>query len=549
MKRVVPVGVLILSAGALSCSRSNVQAARSEIPTVAVASVTRGDLSQVLTVAAEFKPYQEIDVHAKVTGFLKPITVDVGDHVKEGQLLAVLEVPELQNQMAEDEASIAHANDEITRAQSDLDRAKYAHDVAHLSAARLAAASKDRPKLIAQQDLDDAEGRDRQAEAQIATSTASLSAARSQLEFTKANQQKTRTLLSFARITAPFTGVITRRYADTGALIQAGTSSQTQTMPLVRLSQVDVLRLSISVPRIRGAQHSPQGARDRARAVARPHVPRRRIAVRRPPGSGHADDARRGRCAESKGELVPGMNADAAIALRQATGALTVPIEAIDRSGAQPRVFVVGDGNRVDPRPVQVDLETADRAAISGADRARRARRRRESRPAEAGHRRRAERRSRPRRRGRSNVALLDPQPVFHRRRLPDRHGHRPDEPRPHARRSVPDHQHSRRSSSRRSTAACRRSRSRPTSRGASSASSRSASGIDHMESRSLPGTSIIKVFFQPGTERRLGRERDLEPRDGRPAPPAARHAAADRPEVRRVEPAGLPDHAARARD
>ena len=72
--------------------------------------------------------------------------------------------------------------------------------------------------------------------------------------------------------------------------------------------------------------------------------------------------------------------------------------------------------------------------------------------------------------------------------------------------------------------------------------------GIDHMESRSLPGVSIIKVFFQPGTERRLGRHRDLEPGDGRPAPPAAGHAAADRAEVRRVEPAGLPDHARRAR-
>jgi RND family efflux transporter MFP subunit len=269
--------------------------------------------------------------------------------------------------MAEDEASIAHANDEITRAQSDLDRAKYAHDVAHLAATRLAAASKDRPKLIAQQDLDDAEGRDRQAEAQIATSTAALSAARSQFEFAKAGQEKTRTLLSFARITAPFTGVITRRYADTGALIQAGTSSQTQTMPLVGLSQVDVLRLNISVPESAVPRiHLGEPVTVRVPAIGRTF----QGAISR--FAGRLDQDTRTMLVEvdvpnPTGTLVPGMNADASIALREVTGALTVPIEAIDRSGAQTRVFVVGDGDRVDPRLVQVDLETADRAAISGA--------------------------------------------------------------------------------------------------------------------------------------------------------------------------------------
>jgi RND family efflux transporter MFP subunit len=368
MKRVVAVSALVLTAGAAACSRSNVHASsRGDVPSVAAAPVTRADLAQVLAIAAEFKPYQEIDVHAKVAGYLKPVTVDVGDHVKEGQLLAVLEVPELQNQMAEDEASIAHANDEITRAQSDLDRANYAHDVAHVSATRLAAASKDRPKLIAQQDLDDAEGRDRQAEAQIGTATAALSAARSQLAFAKANQEKTRTLLSFARITAPFTGVITRRYADTGALIQAGTSSQTQTMPLVRLSQVDTLRLSIAVPESAVPQIHLKG----------PVTVRVPATGRTFPGevsrfADRLDPETRTMLVEvdvpnPTGELMPGMNATASIVLRQVTDALTVPIEALDRSGAQPRVFVVADGNRVEPTPVTVDLETADRAAITGA--------------------------------------------------------------------------------------------------------------------------------------------------------------------------------------
>src|SRR5262249_5935948 len=107
---------------------------------------------------------------------------------------------------------------------------------------------KARPNLVAQQDIDEATGRDRVAEAQVATAKAALAAAAEQLAIAKASLNKTRTLLAYAQITAPFAGVITHRYADTGAMIQAGTSSQTQAMPLVKLSQNSVLRLTIPVP-------------------------------------------------------------------------------------------------------------------------------------------------------------------------------------------------------------------------------------------------------------------------------------------------------------
>src|SRR5262252_5254881 len=86
-----------LAAGACSGSHAATPAA-AERQTVAVARVQRADLSQTLTLAAEFRPFQEIDVHAKVAGYLKTIYVDVGDRVKAGQLLALLEVPELQDE-------------------------------------------------------------------------------------------------------------------------------------------------------------------------------------------------------------------------------------------------------------------------------------------------------------------------------------------------------------------------------------------------------------------------------------------------------------------
>ena len=230
------------------CSRPRAVTETRDAPVVAVARVGIGDIAQVLSVAAEFRPFQEIQVHAKVAGYLKSIGVDVGDRVQAGQLLAVLEVPELRDELHQDEATVKRAQEEINRAQADLTRAESAHDVAHLGAARLEGVLKVRPNLVAQQDIDEASGRDRVAEAQVATAKAAIASASEQLEMAKAAQDKTQTLVAYSQITAPFAGVITHRYADTGAMIQAGTSSQTQTMPVVQLSQNTLLRLVIPVP-------------------------------------------------------------------------------------------------------------------------------------------------------------------------------------------------------------------------------------------------------------------------------------------------------------
>src|SRR5262249_16229171 len=148
---------------------------------------------------------------------------------------------------------------EATRAAADLDRAESAHEIAHLSSTRLVAVSKTQPRLIAQQDLDEAASRDRGSEAQVATAKAAIASAKGQLAMSEANQAKTKTLVGYTRITAPFAGVLTHRYADTGAMIQAGTSSQTQAMPLVKLSETRLLRLIMpvpesAVPRIRDRQ-------------------------------------------------------------------------------------------------------------------------------------------------------------------------------------------------------------------------------------------------------------------------------------------------------
>jgi RND family efflux transporter MFP subunit len=318
----------------------------------------------VLTIASEFKPFQEIEVHAKVAGFLKSISVDVGDRVRTGQLLAVLEVPELQDEIKQDEAAVKRVSEEINRAQADLERTQSAHEVAHLGSSRLSSVMKSRPNLVAQQDIDEALGRDRVAEAQVATAQAALAAAREQLEVAKAARGKTQTLFDYARITAPFAGVITHRYADTGAMIQAGTSSQTQAMPIVRLSQNDRLRLVIPVPEsavsrvhigapvditVQSLHKTVAGtvARFAERLDTETRTMRVEVDVPNPALA-----------------LVPGMYADAALALDQVKGAIVAPVQAVDRTESGARVLVIGRDGVLDARSVIVGIDADDRMEI-----------------------------------------------------------------------------------------------------------------------------------------------------------------------------------------
>ncbi len=324
----------------------------------------RATLSHDLVLAAEFRPFQEIDVHAKVAGFVKAINVDVGDHVRAGQLLATLEIPELRDEVTQAEASAKQSEEEIRRAQGELERSQSAHEVAHLAYNRLAAVSKSQPNLIAQQDLDDAQGRDRVAEAQVAAANASLAVARQQLEVAKANQEKLKSLYAYSRITATFNGVITKRYADTGAMIQAGTSSQSQAMPVVRLSQNDLLRLVIPVPES---------------AVPRIHLGSS-VQVRVPSlgktfqgtvsrFADQVDTATRTMHTEvnvpnPRLELVPGMYAYVSVVLDQKPNALAAPVQALNRSESQVTVYVVNRENTIEERPVVTGIETPDQVEI-----------------------------------------------------------------------------------------------------------------------------------------------------------------------------------------
>jgi RND family efflux transporter MFP subunit len=332
--------------------------------TVAVARVQRGSLAHTLDIASEFRPFQEVDLHAKEAGYVKEIYVDVGSHVRAGQLLAVLEIPELQDEVTRANAEVSRAQDEITRAQADERRAESAHEVAHISYTRLAGVVKDRPDLVAQQDVDNAAGKDRETEAQVDTAKAALSSARQQLKIAQASLQKTQTLFAYADIRAPFDGVVTKRYADKGTMLAAGTSSEKQAIPLVQLSQNGLLRLTIPVP-----ESAVSFIHAGSPATIRIPELKREITGKVSRFADVVNSETRTMDTEidvpnPKFELVPGMYANVSLVLEAQSNALTAPVEAIVREGDSATALVVNSGGQIEERQVKLGLESASRFQV-----------------------------------------------------------------------------------------------------------------------------------------------------------------------------------------
>lgn len=326
-------------------------------PPVAVARVERRTIANTLRISGEFKPFQDVEVHAKVAGYIKVISVDVGAHVKQGQTLAVLEVPELAAQLAGADAAVRRANEEIGRMRGDLERAKSSHAAAHVAYARLSDAAKTRQGLVAQQELDDSQAKDLEAEAQVSSAKAALSAAQQELEVAQANQRQVAALSDYTRIVAPFAGVVTNRYADTGALVAAGTSSSTQAMPVVRLAQVSVLRLVLPIPESVAAQiHLQDPVKLHVQALNQD------IQGRVSRFADSLDLQTRTMqteidCDNRDGRLIPGMYTESEISLRQKANALTVPLEAVVRNGDDATVLAVNSQNTLEERHVKLGLE------------------------------------------------------------------------------------------------------------------------------------------------------------------------------------------------
>jgi RND family efflux transporter MFP subunit len=329
--------------------------------------VIKKSLGRDITLSSELVPFQEIDVYAKEAGYVKQLFVDYGTHVRAGQVMAVLEIPELQAQLEQDQAEIKNAGNQVTRSQHELARYQAQYKALHLQYTRLNEVFQSQPGIVAQQEVDDAQGKDLAASSQVDAGQAALEAAQSQLAASKAKLVHDQTLFDYSKITAPFSGVVTQRYANLGTLVQAGTNSSTQAIPIVKLSQDDLFRLVIPVPEsyVRFIRvGDPVDVRVPSLNRTFPgKVTRFSVDVREDTRTMHTEvDVR-----NPDRVLVSGLYAEATLTLEHRNDIPSVPLQAVNHEGEKTTVFVVDANSVLEDRPVKLGLQTAaDAEVVSG---------------------------------------------------------------------------------------------------------------------------------------------------------------------------------------
>jgi len=361
-KALAPFSLSVLILSAAGCRHNASAKQRQEPPVAPLTIVQRDHLENTFQVAGEFIPFQQVELHGKVAGYIRHINVDIGDRVRAGQVLATLDVPELMAQVQGADAGVRQSQEQISRAKSDVLRAQANYEAAHSQAERLQQAAKARPGLIAQQEIDDALAKDRAAAAQVEADKSALSATQQQLGVAQAQHQQYSSLAAYSRIVAPFSGVITWRYADTGTLIQAGTSNA-GSAPVIKLAQVDILRLRLPV-----AESVAPFVRVGDPATVRVDAIGKTFSGKVTRSASALDTATRTMQVEidvpnKDRHLTPGMYAEVTLNIAHTGESLTVPVQAVDQT-ATPFVLLVGSDNRVLKKSVRIGVSTPMRVEI-----------------------------------------------------------------------------------------------------------------------------------------------------------------------------------------
>lgn len=357
-KRGALISVLLTAAIVCSGCMTKTSAAPLDIPVVAASRAVRTDMKNDVTLTAELESYYEVDVMAKEAGYIRHMLVDIGDHVKAGQLICVVEIPELQDDLQRAKADVQTATAEQLAAEQDKKRATAAEEIAHLSYTRILDVSKKEPGLVPLQEVDVAHSRYLEAEAQVASAGQTVQASISRLQAAKAALEHETALVEYTRIVSPLNGVITQRFASDGAMIQAGTSSNTQAMPVVHVAQDDTLRLMLPVPEAYvGIVHNGEPV-----TVTVP------VLQRTLPGTvtrfaDRVQASTRTMTAEvdlknTKLDLIPGMYAQVQLSLADAPNAIAVPIGALDSTGNATKVYTVDASGTVHVRAVTTGIQS-----------------------------------------------------------------------------------------------------------------------------------------------------------------------------------------------
>jgi len=357
---------LMLSSCSKQISQSpSVSSAPSNLVTVAVATPERHPLSDTLDLTGTVEPYEKVTVYARAAGYLKSLKVDIGDRVNKGQIVAELDVPEMQTALEEKRAALAKAEALAEQARAAIDQNRAEAEFAQVNYKRLKAIHDRDADLLPQQEVDQArvglqvaESKQKSAGAQIKSADASVAAVRAEIATLQ-------TLKSYAIIEAPLSGIVTERFVDPGALVQAASNSRTQAAPLITIAGIDRLRVLFDVPEPSVASvHAGTAAR-----ITASSLPAETFEGSIARTGGVLDPASRSMrvevdLANPNGRLRPGMTARVSLVLRNLPEAITVPPTALRLQGVD-RVIYIVQGDVAKAIKVKTGLEGPNWVQIS----------------------------------------------------------------------------------------------------------------------------------------------------------------------------------------
>jgi RND family efflux transporter MFP subunit len=333
--------------------RAAVRTVETSVPTVTVMTPERAAATVDLVLPGSIQAIQETNVYARVDGYVKTRLVDIGDRVDAGQLLAEIDTPELDQQLAQtratltsSQASLAQARASLTQARATLQQNRSTLEYARTNLGRWRQL-RDK-NLVAQQDVDDrqiafdnGQGTVAAAEANVEALQASAAAAEANVAASEANVRRLRDLQSFQKVRAPFGGFITVRNIEQGALIASGSGANT--MPMFRLAQIDSLRVFVNVPQTFVQTITPGLVAE----IAVRELPSRPFRAGVVSTANSLDPISRTLLTEVRLKndgtvLRPGMYADVTFHLTRAEPPLVVPSSSIIVRAAGPQVATVG---------------------------------------------------------------------------------------------------------------------------------------------------------------------------------------------------------------
>jgi RND family efflux transporter MFP subunit len=330
-------------------------------PRVEVVRPRRITVAQRLQTNATLEAFEETDLFAKISGYLSDVRVDIGDHVKAGQVLSVIYVPEMEKELAEAKAQVDSKQSSLESARRQLDH--YKANITLQDALLKRREELSAGHWISDRVLDEVRANADIAKADLGVAEANRALAADQVKVAAATAEKIKTLLAYSEIVAPFDGVVARRLVNRGDLVQAATA--TRTTPLFTVQRIDIIRVFCDVP-----ENDVPQLRVADPAIVKPYGfdgepfigKVTRFSTRLNP------ETRNMRTEidlpNPQERLYPGMYAEVSLEMNRRPDALTVPAAAVGSDGEGKFVYTITD-TRITRLAIKIGLADNDRIEVT----------------------------------------------------------------------------------------------------------------------------------------------------------------------------------------